>query len=70
MLHDTFKMSADADELATAHLRTFRFDIAGTYVPLEWDANMFVTWDELKAEIPGRMTALLNALREEQQVIG
>ncbi|MBN2983789.1 hypothetical protein [Cohnella algarum] len=64
MFKGAFKTSSSDDELAVAHLRTFRFDIAGVYEPYEWDPAMFVAWDELKAEIPARMTALLQELRE------
>ncbi|WP_019639751.1 hypothetical protein [Paenibacillus fonticola] len=68
MLQGTFKTSPDADELAVEHLRTFRFDITGTYIPLEWEADMLVTWDELKAEIPVRMNQLLNSLRRQRAI--
>jgi hypothetical protein len=54
-----FKSGADIDTLAEAHLRTFCFLPAFDYVPHEWAADAFVSWEELSAEIPVRLRALL-----------
>ncbi|MNW53524.1 hypothetical protein D3C74_310890 [compost metagenome] len=66
MLRGTYKTLPDADELAAKHLRSFRFDIAGTYMPFDWTPDMLVTWEELKREIPTRMKDLLNQLRDQR----
>ncbi|MEC0229599.1 hypothetical protein [Paenibacillus alba] len=62
MFQGQFKFGANIDKLAEDHLRTFSFQPSFIYTPYEWTPDMFVTWDELKAEIPVRMRALLESL--------
>ncbi|WP_232436470.1 hypothetical protein [Paenibacillus rubinfantis] len=68
MLCGMYKTLPEADALAAEHLRGFRFDIAGTYMPFEWTPDMLVTWEELKREIPVRMRDLLKRLGEQKQL--
>ncbi|MFF2479397.1 hypothetical protein [Paenibacillus sp. NPDC058071] len=58
-----FKFGEQIDQIAEDHLRTFCFQPSFDYIPFEWKPGTFVTWDELRAEIPGRMKALLATLQ-------
>ncbi|WP_240703022.1 hypothetical protein [Cohnella luojiensis] len=62
MFKGQFKSGADIDRLAEEHMRSFSFQPSFDYVPHKWAPDAFVSWDELRAEIPVRMRALLGAL--------
>ncbi|QAY67278.1 hypothetical protein [Paenibacillus protaetiae] len=57
-----FNTAAGIDQLAEAHLRSFGFKPSFHYVPYEWNPAVFVSWDELRMEIPVRMRTLLASL--------
>jgi hypothetical protein len=62
MFKGQYKSGADIDRLAEEHLRTFSFQPTFDYVPYKWSPDAFVSWDELRSEIPVRMKALLATL--------
>jgi hypothetical protein len=63
MFKGQFKLGADDDKLSETHLRTFSFQPSFEYVPYEWGSDIFVGWEELRAEIPVRLKKLLANLR-------
>jgi hypothetical protein len=62
MFKGQYKSGADIDSLAEEHLRTFSFQPTFDYLPHKWAPDAFVSWDELRAEIPVRMKAILATL--------
>lgn len=58
-----FKSGEKIDELAEAHLRTFSFQPTFDYVQHNWAFDTFVSWEELRNEIPVRIKALLATLK-------
>ncbi|CAM3089639.1 hypothetical protein PALU110988_00375 [Paenibacillus lupini] len=57
-----FKSGENIDQLAEKYLRTFSFKPSFDYIPHEWNPEAFVTWGELRVEIPVRMRAILSEL--------
>lgn len=62
MFKGQYKSGENIDQLAEDHLRTFSFQPTYDYVPHKWASDAFVPWDDLRAEIPVRMKALLSTL--------
>jgi hypothetical protein len=62
MFKGQYKSGADIDRLAEEHLRSFSFQPTFDYIPHTWAPDVFVSWDELRTEIPNRMRALLATL--------
>jgi hypothetical protein len=62
MFKGQFKSGDHIDKIAEEHLRSFRFQPSFEYVRYEWPDGIFVTWDELREEIPVRQRALLATL--------
>jgi len=62
MLTGEFKFGDNIDMLAEKHLRTFSFQPSFDYIPYTWSPDLFVSWEELKREIPIRMKTLLSTL--------
>ncbi|WP_051236946.1 hypothetical protein [Paenibacillus pinihumi] len=54
-----FKHGDNIDQIAEEHLRTFSFEPTFDYVPFEWPADAFVSWEALRKEIPVRMRKLV-----------
>jgi hypothetical protein len=61
-----FKSGVDIDWHAEARLREFGFKPTFEYFPYEWEPDAFVTWDELREEIPVRQRAILAKLSAGQ----
>ncbi|TVX96474.1 hypothetical protein [Cohnella terricola] len=59
MFRGTFKTGPADDALSERILRTFAFQPSFEYVPAELSDDIFVSWKELRGEIPVRMNALL-----------
>jgi hypothetical protein len=62
MFSGQYKTVENADRLAEVHLQTFRFQPSFDYVSYEWSPDVFVSWEELREEIPLRMKSLLSSL--------
>jgi hypothetical protein len=62
MFKGEFKSGPEADKLADEHLQNFRFLPTFTYTPYSWEDELFVSWEELRQEIPVRMRALMKTL--------
>jgi hypothetical protein len=58
-----YKHGEEIDKLSEEHLRTFCFQPSFDYSPHNWASDVFVTWNELRMEIPVRMNSLLASLR-------
>ncbi|MEK8132803.1 hypothetical protein WMW72_33475 [Paenibacillus filicis] len=65
MFTGSFAADERLNELAEQHLRTFRFQAANRYWKYEWPDGIFVTWQQLKHEIPVRMNELLRRISDE-----
>ncbi|TXK85152.1 hypothetical protein [Paenibacillus sp. N3.4] len=62
MFSGEFKAGEDIDRIAEEHLRTFSFQPSFDYVPHTWAPDTFVSWGELRKEIPVRLKSLLATL--------
>lgn len=63
MFKGEFKTGEGIDELAEEHMQTFRFQPTFEYELHEWaPEDIFVSWDELRSEIPARMKSLLSTM--------
>ncbi|OBZ18614.1 hypothetical protein A8L34_03325 [Bacillus sp. FJAT-27264] len=63
MFSGEFKPGVHIDPPAEAHLRTFSFQPSFEYVPYPLPEETFVSWPELREEIPVRMKALIDTIR-------
>jgi len=59
-----YEMSEEIDALVRAHLQTYRFKPSGEYEPYEAPAELFVTWEQLREEVPVRIGRIVRELRE------
>jgi len=57
-----YEMSEQIDALVRAHLQAYRFKPSGTYVPYEAPAELFVTWEQLREEVPVRIRRIVKEL--------
>ncbi|RED63251.1 hypothetical protein [Cohnella lupini] len=62
MFKGQFKSGDDIDDRAETLLRSFSFQPTFDYVPHKWASDDFVSWDELRVEIPVRMRAVVASL--------
>lgn len=61
---DMYEMSDEIDALVRAHLRKYRFKPSEKYVPYEAPPELFVTWEQLREEVPERIRRIVKELRE------
>lgn len=62
MFRGAFKPGTHIDPPAVDHLRSFSFQPTFEYLPYTWQEDAFVSWEELRAEIPLRLKALIATL--------
>ncbi|WP_256761168.1 hypothetical protein [Cohnella sp. WQ 127256] len=64
MFRGEIKTGEDDDRLSELCLKQYCFKPSFEYERLEWDPEIFVSWGQLREEIPVRLRALLSSLAD------